>query len=219
MFDPSRLLDQFLGARGDDGRRAGPSSDTKAGLAAGALAGLLLGSRGGRRMVGGGLRLGGTAVLAGLAYKAYQDWQAKKSGGAPQSGGSSGGSFLSAEPAARNDAALAILRAMIAAAKSDGHVDAQEQQRIFAKLDEAGMDTDAKAFIVDELRKPLDIDAVVHSATSPELAAEIYAASVVAIDPDDPGEKAYLDMLAARLKLEAGLRAQIESAAKAASAG
>ena len=60
------------------------------------------------------------------------------------------------------------------------------------------------------------IDAVVAAATSPELAVEIYAASVLAIDPDDPAEQAYLAMLASRLKLDPGLRASIEAeAAKA----
>jgi uncharacterized membrane protein YebE (DUF533 family) len=216
MFDPTSLLDQFLGSKGADGRRAGPSQDTMRGLGAGALAGLLIGSKGGRKLAKGAVKLGGTAVLAGLAYKAYQDWQAKKGAGAGSSAAPnpSGTPFLPTDAGARNDLSLSILRAMIAAAKADGHVDAAEQQRIFAKLDEAGMDTEAKAFIVDELRKPLDIDAVVRSATSPEVAAELYAASVVAIDPDDPGEKAYLDMLAARLKIEPGLRAQIEAAAK-----
>jgi uncharacterized membrane protein YebE (DUF533 family) len=210
MFDPSALLDQFLGAKGPDGRRAGPSSDTKHGLAAGALAGLLLGSRSGRR-------LGGTAALAGLAYKAYTDWQRSR-GGADAPGGATanaaGTPFMPSDARARNDLSLAVLRAMIAAAKSDGNIDTTEQQRIFAKLDEAGLDTEAKAFILDELRKPLDIDAVVRSATSPEVAAELYAASFVAIDPDDAGEKAYLEMLAARLKLEPGLKVQLEAEAR-----
>jgi len=108
---------------------------------------------------------------------------------------------------------LAILRAMIAAAKADGHIDAQEHSRIFAKLNEHDLDTEEKAFIIDELRKPLDIDAVVAAAVTPELAVEIYAASVLAIDPDDPAEQAYLAMLASRLKLEPGLRAAIEKEA------
>lgn len=64
------------------------------------------------------------------------------------------------------------------------------------------------------MRKPLDIDAVVGAATSPELAVEIYAASVLAIDPDDPAEQAYLAMLASRLKLEPGLKASVEAEAK-----
>ena len=108
---------------------------------------------------------------------------------------------------------LAILRAMIAAAKADGHIDAQEHSRIFDKLDACDLDTEEKAFIIDELRKPLDIDAVVRAATTPELAVQIYAASVLAIDPDDPAEQAYLAMLASRLKLEPGLRSAVEKEA------
>jgi uncharacterized membrane protein YebE (DUF533 family) len=102
---------------------------------------------------------------------------------------------------------------MIAAAKADGHIDATEQQRIFGKLDELDLDTEEKAFVIDELRKPLDIDAVVAAATTPELALEIYAASVLAIDPDDPAEQAYLAMLASRLKLDPGLKHAVEKEA------
>jgi uncharacterized membrane protein YebE (DUF533 family) len=52
---------------------------------------------------------------------------------------------------------------------------------------------------------------VVKAATSPELALEIYAASFLAIDPDDPAEQAYLAMLASRLKLDPGLRMALEA--------
>ncbi len=36
---------------------------------------------------------------------------------------------------------------------------------------------------------------------SPEVAAEIYTASLLAVQVDSPGERAYLAMLAARLRL------------------
>jgi uncharacterized membrane protein YebE (DUF533 family) len=125
-----------------------------------------------------------------------------------------GTAFLPA-PRKEGDAlSLALLRAMIAAAKADGHIDAGEQKKIFARLDEFDLDSEAKAFVVDELRKPLDIDAVVAAATSTELAVEIYAASVLAIDPDDPAEQAYLATLASRLKLDPALRASVEAEAK-----
>ena len=42
-------------------------------------------------------------------------------------------------------------------------------------------------------------------AACSERAAEIYAASLMAIDPSKPAERGYLAMLAARLKLETGL--------------
>ena len=217
MFDPSALLDQFLGGRGNDGRRTGPSRDTMHGLAAGGIAGLLLGSKSGRKLAKGAVKLGGTAVLAGLAYKAYNDWQANKRGAPAPSGsgaGPDGTPFLPANDAAMADLSTAVLRAMIAAAKSDGHIDATEQQRIFGKLDDLQLGTEAKAFVVDELRRPLDIDAVVAPAKTMEIATEIYAASVLAIDPDDPAEQAYLSMLAARLKLDPGLRSAIETEAR-----
>jgi uncharacterized membrane protein YebE (DUF533 family) len=231
MFDPQKLLEQFLGGGqggtpARDGKSGGVTSpDFMKGLAAGGvaggLAGILLGGKTTKKMAKGAVKLGGTAALAGLAYKAYQSWQAsqqKPSAETPQpmkdiTPRPEGTPFLPAAQAERDGMSLAILRAMIAAAKADGHIDAQEHQRIFGKLDELELSTEDKAFIIDELRKPLDIDAVVAAAATPELAVEIYAASLLAIDPDDPAEQAYLAMLASRLRLEPGLKAAVEKEA------
>ncbi|MFM8746003.1 MAG: tellurite resistance TerB family protein [Aestuariivirga sp.] len=227
MFDPQKLLEQVLGgARSPDGKpQAGLSPDLIKGLAAGGvaggLAGILLGGKTSKKLAKGAVKLGGTAALAGLAYKAYTQWQASRNAGAAGevppmkdiTPAAEGTPFLPAPAPQREAMSLAILRAMIAAAKADGQIDAAEQSRIFAKLDEFHVDNEAKAFIIDELRKPLDIDAVVRAATTPELAIEIYAASCLAIDPDDPAEQAYLAMLASRLKLDPGLKAAVEAEA------
>jgi uncharacterized membrane protein YebE (DUF533 family) len=223
MFDPQKLLDQVLGQPAPDGSRKGMSPDLIKGLAGGAamggLAGILLGGKSAKKLAKTALKVGGTAAIAGLAYKAYQDWQAGRTGGAAASAGTAmkdvtpspeGTAFLPPPGPARDDMSLSILRAMIAAAKSDGHIDSAEQKKIFARLDELALDTEAKAFIMDELRKPLDIESVVSGATTPERTVEIYAASVLAIDPDDPAEQAYLAMLAARLRLDPALKAQVE---------
>ncbi|MBW8729056.1 MAG: DUF533 domain-containing protein, partial [Inquilinus limosus] len=77
--------------------------------------------------------------------------------------------------------------------------------------------TEEKAFVMDELAKPLDVAAIAALAATPEQAAEIWLASRLAIDADDPREKAYLDDLAVRLKLPDGLAAHLE--AQAASVG
>jgi uncharacterized membrane protein YebE (DUF533 family) len=238
MFDPQKLLDQFLGSGTQQGQKDGSSSmsgsglspDMLKGLAGGAAAGglisILLGSKGGKKLAGGALKLGGAAVLGGLAYRAWQNYQATKGARTtapveplkdvtPKVEGSV---FLPSTARERNELSLALLRAMIAAAKADGEIDAQEQKTILAKLDELDLDNAAKAFVIDELRKPLDIDAVVEGATSPERAAEIYAASVLAIDPDDPAEEAYLAMLASRLNLDPALKASIETETKKLSA-
>ena len=233
MLDPKQLLDQFLGGgagqpqdRANAEQGGGGALDAipqslkgfGGGLAAGGIAGLLLGGKGGRKMVGKAAKIGGMAVLGGLAYKAYRDWQGGQSGGSPTEPADTGASetaaqgtpFLPAPVAERNELGVKLLQAMIAAAKADGHIDAEEQANIFAKLDDTGLGTEEKAFLMDELRRPLDIDAIVALAESEEQAVEIYAASRLAIDPDEPAEQAYLTMLAARLKIAPELKDNIE---------
>ena len=126
--------------------------------------------------------------------------------------------FNPASEAEQQSLGLSLMRAMIAAAKSDGHVDATEQANIFAQLDKLDLSAEEKAFVLDELRKPLDVDAVARGARTPEQAAEIYVASLLAIDVDNPAERGYLAMLAARLKLDEKLvehlHATVEGAAQ-----
>ena len=168
------------------------------------------------------VKLGGIAALGGLAWKAYKDYEAnRQSAGAPKVvtadspaalvHQAEGTVFLPAQKRERDTLALTLMRAMIAAAKADGHLDANEQQRIFAKIGELDLDSDDKAFLMDELRAPLDIDAVVRGATSPEVAAEIYTVSRLAIDPDHAAERAYLAMLASRLNMAEDLVARIDA--------
>jgi uncharacterized membrane protein YebE (DUF533 family) len=250
MFDAKRLLEQFIGGS-HHGRRPGgysggsyggapfggsPGGLGGAGLASG-LAGLLLRSKKGRKYGGSGLKMGGMAMVASLAYQAYQDWQQSQARGthggvgaadprwhsAPQAGPDhseerdagwlagaaplppAGSRFLPEDEAGQQSISQGLLRAMIAAAKADGHVDAKEQAAIFAEMDKLDLDPHDKAFVVDELRAPLDVDAVARAARNPEEAAQIYAASLLAIDVDNAAERAYLALLAARLGLEDAL--------------
>ena len=78
------------------------------------------------------------------------------------------------------------------------------------------LDADDKAFVMDELRAPLDIDSVAQAARSPEEAAEIYTVSLLAIDIDSPAERGYLALLAARLKLEDALVAHLHTSVEGA---
>lgn len=240
MKDAQRLLDQFLGtgnamtggstsgggAGGIGGALQQGLGGNLGGLGGGAVAGglvaLLLGTKGGRKLGKNAVKYGGMALIGGLAYKAYRDYQSRQHGQAPASApsGMSGepdvieapqGSPFSPEkaPGGAGSFSLAILRAMISAAKADGYIDPDEQSRIFAKVDELGLGAEEKAFVMDELRSPLDIEQIVAAATSEEAAAELYAASLLAVDPDHPAEKAYLQMLAARLNLPEGLVAAL----------
>ena len=236
MFDAKSLLDQFLGTQGGGqpgprgGGRQGGSGDLLSqgkdflssqggGLALGSLAGLMLGSKSGRKLGKKAVTYGGLALVAGLAYKAYQGHKANQQNAprpqypadepipleAPR-----GTAFDPREqPGGEDHVATALLTAMIAAAKADGRIDAEEKEAIFEKLKTMPLSAEEKAWVFDELSTPLDINAVVARADTPEHAAEIYAASLVAISADTAAEQAYLEALAIKLKLDPALVTEI----------
>jgi len=98
--------------------------------------------------------------------------------------------------------ALLLIRAMIAAANADGNIDPEERKKILQHLREAGITPEEERFIVQELNSPPSIDSLLPSITTPELAAEVYTVSLLAIDADSRAEKAYLGYLKARLNLD-----------------
>ena len=235
MIDAKQLLEQMLGsAAAGNARNAGrnvvdrldATKGSKAfagGAVAGGLLGLLLG--GGRRNRGGGLLgYGGAAALGAIALQAYQNYQRQQGGGAAwpevqQPGESSAGAAdahalaSSQTRAAANDSPfeLALVRAMVGAAKADGHIDAKEQRRLFAEVERLGLDADAKAYIFDLLTHDVDLYDLARAASTPEQATEIYLAARLAIDADEPAERAYLDALATRLRLPVELRATLDA--------
>jgi uncharacterized membrane protein YebE (DUF533 family) len=218
MFDPQKLLQQFLGGEeksGDHGDKKSASSTDKVKWAAiGGLSGLLLGSKDVRKLGGSALKMGGVAVVGGLAYKAWQNWQAQQSG--QVSASTEKTTFLPDQKTERDELGIVLLSAMIAAAKSDGHIDTTEQELIFEKIGSGNLSSEEKGFLMDQFRAPLDIHALAAKATSQERATEIYAASVLAIDPDDPREVDYLNRLSNRLGLDRDLRASIDTEVKVA---
>ena len=242
MFDAKRLLDQFVGTdsgakRSNSGQSGGGQADVsqllqgKGGLATGALAGglagYLLGGKKKKKLAKNALTYGGLALIGGLAYKAWSDHKQGKPAQVtaqpspePLPAPPADTPFTPADASDEDDLARGLLRAMIAAAKADGHIDADEQRRIFDQVGQMDLDNDDKAFVFEELSKPLDVEAVAEAATTPERAAELYAASLLAIDPDGPAEKGYLGMLAARLRLPddlvAHLHASVDSASETA---
>jgi uncharacterized membrane protein YebE (DUF533 family) len=99
------------------------------------------------------------------------------------------------------DDALLLIRAMVAAARADGRVDAAEESRILKQLDRAGATPGERALIEHELRAARPFDPSAHSADDPRRAARIYAASAMVLDADRPAERRYLLDLARRLRL------------------
>jgi uncharacterized membrane protein YebE (DUF533 family) len=184
----------------------------------GGLGALVFGSSTGRAVVGSAARLGGMALIGGLAYKAYQNYQSGKpmlDVGSPEVLPAPSGTGF--EPEAASEAtALVFIRAMIAAAAADGAIDADERAAILGGLREAGFDPEANEWLAKEMASPASVETLVEAAESPEIAAQIYTAARIAINPDTPKEKDFLAGLAASLGLDAELVANIDVAASAA---
>lgn len=187
------------------------------GAVIGGLAAVLLGTGAGRQIMGSATRMGGLALIGGLAYKAMQNYQAGKP---LLDAGSVNEAIAAPSPALpapqEQTRALRLVRAMIAAASSDGVIDTVERTAILGNLQAAGLEAEAAQFIEQELANPADIPTLCAGLTEADARAEVYAAARLAIDPDTLEEKAFLANLAQALALEAGLVAHIDAAANAA---
>ena len=111
---------------------------------------------------------------------------------------------------------MTLVRAMIAAAKADGHIDEEERKKIGDRLSLSGIGSEAEDFVRRELEAPLDLDALVASARTEAQKTELYTASRLAIEPDTRAERGYLDLLAGRLRLADALVDHIEATVSAA---
>ena len=196
------------GMLGDVLNQAGQAVGGKQNLALGglgALAGALLG--GGGKSLGGAFGGGVMALLGAMAFNALK--------GSGQSTGQVPLGLL--EPQTEADQqeleqrAELVLKAMINAAKADGQIDQKEIQRIVGKLQEAGADAEGQSYVLTQMQKPLETEQLISAAGSqPELAAQLYAASLMAIEVDTPAEKAYLGELASGLGLTPAVILRIE---------
>lgn len=197
---------------GGAGQGASPLGSLLGGAAGGALAagalGLLLGNKKARKFGGKALTYGGLAALGVMAYKAYGNWQAQQAGSAPAREPQT----VDRLPAPQAELhSQAILKALVAAAKADGHVDAKERQLIEEQIGALANDPELLRWLDAELNKPLDPAEVARAASTPEMAAEMYIASVLMVDEEHFMERAYLEELARQLKLEPSLKAELES--------
>ena len=183
--------------------------------AAGLAAGMLLSGGGLGKLAGSAVQLGAVAAVGGLAFNAWQNYQKNQQGA--QAPAVQQDAFIPAvsDSHAQEELGKTLVRAMIAAAKADGRIDADEKEAIFSKLETMTLSSEEKAWVFDELSTPLDINAVVARADTPEHATEIYAASLVAITADTASERAYLDALASKLRLDPALVTEIHKAAGA----
>ncbi len=202
-----RILSQLLGT----------GATGFAGGLAGGLASSLLTSKAGRKLGKKALKVGGIAAVGGLAYAAFNRYRENQQAGATpgpvavDAAPSHATAFIPAASQHREAEALGLtlIRAMVAAARADGRLDAREQQAIDTQVAALDLSPSEKAMLRSQLAEPVDMASLVAAARTPEIAAEIYTASLLAIDVDTAAERAYLEMLAARLGLPQELVASI----------
>jgi len=184
----------MLGSLLGGGQQQGAQQQGGAGM--GGALGSLLGSQGGQSG-GGGLL--GNVVRGALAQ---------------QGGGGAGGAlagllggndqqqqdpFGGMQQQEVTDQATILVRAMCNAAKADGNVDASEQEKILGRLGD-NVGEQEVAFLKNELQQPLDVAGFVQQVPQ-QLAPQVYAMSVMAIEIDTQEEAGYLGKLAQGLGL------------------
>lgn len=209
------LMDSAKGMFGGAGdSRTGMNPLTTGGL--GSLVGALLG--GGSDSVKGAMGGGAMGLLAGLAMQAFQNMNKQPTGGA-QMGFSADELPLGLRTPTSADeereletTATVVLKGMISAAKSDGSIDNQEMQNILGKLKEGGADDDLQRFVLEEMSKPMDLEALVSEIPNQAVAAQVYAASLFAIEVDTPAERAYLAQLARQTGLDEDIVHELHNA-------
>lgn len=205
-------IDKMLNGLGNSGALTGALS----GAAGGALVSAFTNKKSAKKL----LKTGGLLAVGGLAWGAYQSYRRNQTA-APVSAAEA----LGPEPASAIDAValekpqfdavvdhssnnpgpLLVLRAMVAAAHADGHLTADEQQKIWQHALTLDLPSATLADLEKELKQPASIEALAETAPNLETKIELYTASLVVIDDTCEQGQIYLQSLAAKLQIPAPL--------------
>ncbi|GJL81810.1 MAG: hypothetical protein DHS20C01_14440 [marine bacterium B5-7] len=175
----------------------------------GALAGALLG--GGSGSVKGAVGGSALALLGGLAMKALSARKDSLSNSEQVVAGLRQPQDDQEMHEVQTAAELTV-RAMINAAKADGQGDREEIRRIIGKASEDGLTPEEQAFISDQIRQPMETADIVRAVSNKQVAAQVYAASLLAIEVDTDVERRYLSNLATALRLDDSVVDNLHSA-------
>lgn len=104
-----------------------------------------------------------------------------------------------------------LIRAAVAAAHAGGRFTAERERRLRGALSAAELQVPEFGFVAAAIRTPVPLETLLAQVTDGHLASLVYTASVLAADPHDPVDRAYLAFLAARLRLPAEVRSRLHS--------
>ncbi|WP_273439731.1 tellurite resistance TerB family protein [Sedimenticola selenatireducens] len=104
-----------------------------------------------------------------------------------------------------------VLRAVLAAARVDGHIDERERALIDQEIVRHGGEGSLRTWVETELHTPLDPQVIAAEVAGDKLlASEVYLASALVIGESGFLERTYLDHLAEHLGLDAELKQRLE---------
>ena len=197
------ISEMLSGMLGEAGRAVGGNKNLALG-GLGALVGSLLG--GGGKSMGGALGGGLMALLGAMAFNAL----VKGGGQKPQVPLGLLEPQTEAQEKELEQNSELVLRARINAIKADGQIDQNEINRITGKLQGIGVDPEAQRYLMTLIKQPMETEKLTAAARGQsELAAQIYGATLLAIEVDTPAERDYLDRLAAGMGLSPQVTARI----------
>ena len=107
--------------------------------------------------------------------------------------------------------ALLLIRAMIAAANSDGQITPDERARILQHLDKAGAGAEERRIVEQEIQSPRPLDEIIRDVRDQDTAEQVYLASEIALKGGTATEQRYLDFLASRLNIPDQRRKELDS--------
>ena len=167
--------------------------------AVGGLLALLVGTKSGRKILGPIIKVGSVAALGAIGFKAYEKWQ-RQNGVAIE-----GQSIAHLEGPAAKQRSIAILRAMICAAKADGSISKEEEQIVSDHIKTAGLEQESAATLMQELSNPSSASDIAALSDSAAMGVDLYLSSLAVAGLDNEADIKYLSELASQLNLEPGL--------------
>jgi uncharacterized membrane protein YebE (DUF533 family) len=98
--------------------------------------------------------------------------------------------------------AVLLIRAMIASTHADGNIDLEERRRILERLKAVALTPEEQNFIAQELLSPCGLEEILKAVKTPEMAKQVYAVSLMAIELDTEAERDHIRQLARGLGLD-----------------
>lgn len=216
IFD-TKNIGESLGSLMDTAKKqtAGLSKATPGGvgglLGAGALGALL-----GAFMSKGTLQNVALVGAGAVAWNFYQKWSQGRKGAQPAASVAVQSTALA--PAELDPTARLLLRAMVFAARADGHIDATEQERISQVVAQMLPGQDANALLGRLMNDPIDPGLLASEIQSAEQGEDLFRLSCMIVDIDHFMERSYLDALATVLHITESRKAELEAEANQAKA-